>query len=133
MSGPAVAPALLSALRERADAIPAEQVDRVWFFASRPVGDAESALAVLSLLDPADPERRRVILTLHCTSSAERRAAPPVIELREQGSAPADRVEGVVQGVLRRLRDATEVPHVVEIRASPDRWAAVLGDHVGTG
>lgn len=126
MSAATAPAALLAALRERAADLPAERVDRVWFFAPRAVGATESALAVLSVCDAAEPLTRRSILTLQCVTTVVRGRAQHATVLVEQGSAPAERVEDVLRGVLRRLGDTPEDPHLEEVRGSAERWAALL-------
>lgn len=111
-------------------ALPPERVDTVWLFPTRTLGERESALAVLSLFDD-DPARRR-ILTLQVErlpAPARRQPRPRVDTLAEQGSCPRERVERVLDGVLRRLGAAAAeaTPRVEAIAGDPARWAALLG------
>jgi hypothetical protein len=120
-------PALLAALRERGDTLPARRVERLWLFGPRPIGAAESSLAVLSLFDDNDAPQRRRIFTLHCTATIERGRLRWSAELVEQGSVPAERVERMIGGVLARLKDERDVPRSEPIDGDPARWAAVVG------
>jgi hypothetical protein len=128
LTHPPVPAALLSALREQSPPLPAERIDRIWLFPPRQVGAAESSLAVLSLFAEADPAGRREILTLQCTALTERGRTRRTDQWVEQGSAPADRVERVIRGVLHRLRTDSEIPRSEEIRGDPRRWKALLAD-----
>jgi hypothetical protein len=123
-SGPSSS-ALLAALAELSDRIPPQRIDQVWIFPSRPAGPAESSLAVLSLFCPDDP-RRRHILTLHTTLVLERGRPRRTDELVEQGSAPADRVDRLIGGVLQRLKDEREVLRSERIQGDPAAWHALL-------
>jgi hypothetical protein len=118
--------ALLAGLRDHTRDVPVQRIQRVWLFPPRPVGSAESSLAVLSLTDLDDPAARRVVLTLHCTATVVRGRLQRTDRLVEQGSVPAERVDGVIRGVLQRLRDDTEVPRSEEILGLAERWEALL-------
>jgi hypothetical protein len=128
VSAAAVSPSLLAALRERTGTLPAAHVDRVWLFAPRQVGPAESSLAVLSLFHLPGPDDRRRILTLHCTATVERGRVRRSEELVEQGSVPDDRVDRMIQGVLHRLRDERDVLRSEHIGGDAGRWAALVGE-----
>jgi hypothetical protein len=132
VSGGAVSAALLAALREREGALPVERIDQVWLFPPRQVGTADSSLAVLSLFAVRDPIGRREILTLHCTApQPQNRRVPLEIRLVEQGSAPVERLEPLIHGVLQRLRDAPQVPRSVQISGSRERWEKLLAEGAG--
>lgn len=118
--------ALFAALREHTRDIPVERIERIWLFPPRPVGGAESSLAVLSLTDEADPAARRVVLTLHCTATVVRGRLQRTDRLVEQGSVPAERVDAVIRGVVQRLCDDTEAPRSEEILGLAQRWDALL-------
>jgi hypothetical protein len=128
VSTAAPSPSLLSALRDRSGTLPATRVDRVWLFAPRQVGTAESSLAVLSLFDEAEPAGRRQIVTLHCAATTERGRVRRAEALVEQGSVPADRVDRMIQGVLHRLRDEREAPRSERIGGDRARWEAMVGE-----
>lgn len=129
-----VNPALAAALTAAAERIPPEQIDGVWLFPARQLGARESGLAVLSVFAEGDDTRRtRTIHTLHYVLEPPAPKARPVRtdELEEQGTVPLDRVDRIIEGVLRRL-DVPETPDVRETGGDADAWAALLAELGGT-
>ncbi len=122
-------PALAGALAAAAERIPPERVDAVWLFPARQLGARESGVAVLSVFADGDEGRRtRTIHTVHYV--AEPRAGGKVArtdEVDEQGTVPLDRVERIIEGVLRRL-DVPETPDVRETGGDAARWAELLAE-----
>lgn len=126
-------PALAAALGAAAERIPPERVDAVWLFPARQLGARESGLAVLSVYADGDEARRtRTIHTLHYVMEPPAPRARPVRtdELREQGTVPLDRVDRIIEGVLRRL-DVPETPDVRETAGDATRWEALLAELAG--
>jgi hypothetical protein len=108
-------------------------VDAVWLFPARQLGAKESGLAVLSVFAQGDEARRtRTIHTLHYVMEPPAPRARPVRrdELAEQGTVPLDRVDRIIEGVLRRL-DVPETPDVRETAGNADAWAALLAELAG--
>lgn len=125
-----VNPALAAALAAAAERIPPERVDAVWLFPARQLGARESGLAVLSVFVEDDERRRtRTIYTLHYVLEPPAPKARPVRvdELEEQGTVPLDRIDRIIEGVLRRL-DVPETPEVRETGGDPGAWAALLAE-----
>lgn len=125
---------LVAALAAVAERISPDRVDEVWLFPPRPVGEKESGLAVLTVF-PAEGERadRRVLFTLRYEAEAEKtpKGKPTGRVLRtdlleEQGVAPADRLDRIVDGVVRRLGGAGDAPEVRPIGGDVARWEALL-------
>lgn len=110
--------------------MPPETVDAVWLFPARQLGARESGLAVLSVFAQGDQARRtRTIHTLHYVMEPPAPRARPVRrdELEEQGTVPLDRVDRIIEGVLRRL-DVPETPDVRETAGDPEAWRALLAE-----
>ncbi|HYR06903.1 MAG TPA: hypothetical protein VEQ60_04025 [Longimicrobium sp.] len=123
-------PALAAALAAAAERIPPERVDAVWLFPARQLGARESGLAVLSVFAEGDERRRtRTIYTLHYLVEPPAPRAKPVRtdELEEQGTVPLDRIDRIIEGVLRRL-DVPETPDVRETGGDADAWAELLAE-----
>lgn len=123
-----------AALAAAAERIPPATVDEVWLFPPRPSGEKESGLAVLSVL-PGEGERpdRRGLFTLRYDAEPERtpKGKPTGRMLRadtleEQGVAPADRLDRIVDGVVRRLGGAGDAPRVRQVGGDEARWAELL-------
>lgn len=128
-----VNPALAAALGAIAERIPPERVDAVWLFSARQLGARESGLAVLSVFAEGDDSRRtRTIHTLHYVLEPPAPKARPVRtdELEEQGTVPLDRIDRIIEGVLRRL-DVPETPDVRETEGDAGRWAELLAELSG--
>lgn len=105
-------------------------MDAVWLFPARQLGARESGLAVLSIFPEGDEGRRtRTIHTLHYVLEPPAPRARPVRtdELEEQGTVPLDRVDRIIEGVLRRL-DVPETPDVREVEGDAGRWSELLAE-----
>jgi CRISPR/Cas system-associated protein Cas5 (RAMP superfamily) len=119
-------PVLLGAI---ADHIPVTAIDEVWIFPPHRVGRAESVVAVVSAFE--DGADRRRIFTARCTVVREPKGPGTVQrEVAEEGSAPAERLGRLIEGVLRRLGDElpTAPPRQVRVGGDAARWEAVLGE-----
>lgn len=113
-------------------AVPPETVDAVWLFPPRRLGARESGLAVISAY--AEDRRARTIHTVHYVLEPPAPRAKPVRtdEVAEQGTVPADRVDRIIEGVLRRL-DHPETPEVREVAGDAGAWGAILASLAGQG
>ncbi len=127
---------LAAALAAAAERIPPARVDEVWTFPPRPVGEKESGLAVLAVF-PGEGERpdRRALFTLRYEAEPERgpKGKPTgrmlrTDQLEEQGVAPADRLDRIVDGVVRRTGGVGDAPRVHPIGGDAARWEALLRD-----
>jgi GNAT superfamily N-acetyltransferase len=128
-----VNPALAAALGAIAERIPPERVDAVWLFPARQLGARESGLAVLSVFAEDDERRRtRTIHTLHYVLEPPAPKTKPMRtdELEEQGTVPLDRIDRIIEGVLRRL-DVPETPDVRETGGDAGKWAELLAELSG--
>jgi hypothetical protein len=124
-----LSPHLAAALAEAGRRLPPERIDRVWLFAPRPLGERESGLAVLSV-HPAGPAEagRRQVFTLRYEAVTERGKTRRTDALAEQAVAPAERLERVIEGVLRRLGTDTEVPLLRVVEGDRGKWAELLAE-----
>lgn len=124
-----VNPTLAAALGAIAQRLPPERVDAVWLFSARQLGARESGLAVVSTFAEGDEARRtRTIHTLHYVSDPQPRGAPVrTDELVEQGTVPLERIDRIIEGVLRRL-DVPETPDVREVAGDANRWTGLLAE-----
>ena len=128
-----VNPALAAALGTIAERIPPERVDAVGLVPTRQRGPRESGLAVLSVfVEGDDSKRTRTIHTLHYVLEPPAPKSRPVRtdELEEQGTVPLDRIDRIIEGVLRRL-DVPETPDVRETGGDAGAWAALLAELSG--
>jgi hypothetical protein len=124
----AVNPHLAAALAAFARAVPPERIAEAWIFPARQLGPRESGLAVLAVYADGDEARgTRTIYTVNYVLEPPAPRARPVRtdEVAEQGTVPVDRVERIIEGVLRRL-DEPETPDVREIGGDEGRWAELL-------
>jgi hypothetical protein len=118
---------LADLLDELGRRVPPSSCDEIWIFPPRRAGSAESTLLVLSALQPAD--RRRLVFTLQRVVRTLPGQNRPCVEttFARQGIAPADRLDRLVAGVLRRLGEPdAATPRHVRIGGREDRWQALL-------
>lgn len=126
MTEPARPDPLRHILEQLPQRIPVEQIDRLWIFPVRTLGVRESGLVVLSTLPGGEDDGPRRVLTLRYEIDTRKKDATPSAELAEQGSAPADLIQRVIEGVIRRLGDEAGEPVLREIAGDAERWAAML-------
>lgn len=112
------------ALAAFAERVPPERIERVWLFPPRKVGERDSALAVFTLLPEVG--ERRPILTLRYEVARGGGKAMRTDVVQEQGSAPAERVQRVIEGVVRRLGGETALPDAVAVEGLRERWNELL-------
>jgi hypothetical protein len=125
-----LSPHLAAALAAAAATLPPERIDRVWTFPARQAGEKETGLAVLATYRDGDAaSERRAVWTLGYEAEALKGGKSRRTDaLTEQATAPAARVERVIEGVLRRLGTEAEVPRVYPVEGSPARWAELLAE-----
>lgn len=112
-----------------AAAVPPESIDQLWIFPPRTAGKMRSLVAVIAAFESDEPERRRVITAHRVTKSDEKGRVQTVDSVEEQATAPVDRVERVVDGVLRRLAEETvDAPRHVALAGDPEAWTSLLDD-----
>jgi len=113
----------LEALNHVGSRLAADVLDTVWLFPAYTRGKVESVLVLVSAYH-SDPRRRRII-TVHRTAGPE---MEPVVRLLEHGVAPMERVNPLVDGVLRRLPEelAVDPPRRCVVGGEVGRWQALL-------
>jgi hypothetical protein len=120
-------PALGAALAALGGAVDPARVDQLWLFPPRQAGTRETGLAVLVLLAAEGGEGRRDLWTLRYEAETGRGGRTTRSDLlEEQGSVPLERVERLVEGVLRRLDDAAGAPLLRDTGCDPAAWRALL-------
>lgn len=122
-------PHLGAALARVAALFPAARLAQAWIFPPRRVAAKESGLAVLvvSAEDPAD--NRRTIWTLRYELEAGKGGKVDRTDhLDEQGTVPPDRVDRIVEGVVRRLEGEGGAPDVRELDGDAEAWRALLAE-----
>ncbi len=117
---------MAGALAGIAELLPAARIDRVWLFPPRMVGGRESGLAVLSAQPENNADDRREVYTLVYEIVGDGGAARREDILEEQATAPAELLDRVIAGVLRRLGTEQAAPELRDIGGDPARWQALL-------
>jgi len=124
---------LAAALAAAAEQTPPEQVDQVWVFPPRNAGTKESGLAVLALF--AEPDARgprRTLHTLRYEAEALRGGKTRRADSRqEEGTVPADRLDRIVDGMVRRLGGGMETPEVREVGGDAAKWDRLVAELAG--
>lgn len=131
MSDDTTTPALLRVVESLPEQIHPERMDRIWVFPPRMLGEAESGLLVLSLLEAGEGEQqadRREVVTVHYEWRAGGKEGTTELEIVSRGWAPAERVQGVIDGVLRRLGEGDEDPRTAAIEGDYERWNRFAAD-----
>lgn len=127
-------PHLAAALAAAGEHTPPEQVDQVWIFPPRTVAARESGLAVLALF--AEPDARgprRTLHTLRYEAESLRGGKTRRVDSRqEEGTVPADRLNRIVDGMVRRLGGGMETPEVRDVSGDGAKWARLLAELAGT-
>lgn len=109
------------------DRLDITRVDRVWLFAPRDLNGRESGLLVISLfLDDGSAKGARELATIRYEAEGAGKALRVTDHFTSQGSAPADRIPRLIEGVLDRLGDQREEAVVEEIGGDPERWSDLL-------
>jgi len=118
--------ALLERLAVR---VPPAVIDTLWLFPTRRASGVESTVAIISAFDPDDSERRKVGAARWLVMRDRRGAASITEDMHEYATAPADALQRVVDGVMRRLGDdAREPPRLVELGGETRAWDELLRD-----
>lgn len=119
-------PALLERL---AATVPVESMDEVWIFPTRRMPGFESTVVVLSLFTDDADDRRRVV-TAHFKAVRNKRGEATVETiLSDHAVAPPDRLERIIDGVLRRLGDDSVLatpPRSAQLRGKAERWTVLV-------
>jgi hypothetical protein len=119
-------PNLGAALAAVVGIIPPARVEQVWVFPPRQVGAKETGLAVIVAV-PLDEEGRRAIHTLRYEAITEKGKTVRHDRLEEQGTVPPDRVDRIIEGVVRRLEGADPAPpDIRDTGRDPAAWRALL-------
>lgn len=130
MTGAAPSEALRQLLATLPDRLPLHRLDRLWLFPPREVAGRETGLVVISLLPEDEPGGPRSVLTLRYDvrgTGTKRKVSDTLVE---QGTAPAELISRIIDGVRQRLADDAADPAVHEIAGDPVRWtelASTLG------
>ena len=118
---------LLALLVSLASRVSTHALDELWIFPPKSNSRSESALVVVSAFHD-DADRRR-ILTARYTATRQPNNQFAVEEsLVEHAVAPVDRIERIIEGVVRRLDDdlANLAPVPSRIRGETANWTALL-------
>lgn len=121
---------LIQGIPER---FPPERIDRLWLFPPHHARSREMGFVVLSLIPTpgeAANTARRVLVTIRYEAEATRNGVRREDRIVEEGTAPPERIEKVIAGVLARCGADELDPLIEEIAGQPERWAE-LTDRLG--
>ncbi|MDX1673468.1 MAG: hypothetical protein R3314_01605 [Longimicrobiales bacterium] len=115
---------LFALLRDLAEEITVERIDRVWVFPPRRIEAGETAVVVVAAFPVADDDRRRVYAA-HYTALDDAEEHRLVVD--EYGTAPSDRVGRLVEEVVERIKEGpADAPRSARIEGEESRWDATL-------
>ncbi len=106
---------------------PPERIDCLWLFPPHVVKARESGFIVITLLPETEPSHHRTLLTVRYESEPIKGRVRREERVSEEGSAPPDRIERVIAGVMARSGADAGEPILEEIRGDPTRWEEFLG------
>jgi len=114
-------------LQRLASAVAVESIDALWILPTRRSAGIESTVIILSVLDPHDPLRRRVGAVRWLVTRDRKGQATVEEQMNEYALAPADALQRIVEGVMRRLGDsAIEPPQPRIVGGDPALWSELL-------
>ncbi|MEX0912102.1 MAG: hypothetical protein WD737_13415 [Gemmatimonadota bacterium] len=113
------------------DRFPLARIDRVWIFSPHSGKTRETGLFVVSLLpEDAETGKQRTLFTLRYQADVVKGNLQRTDAVSEEGRAPPERIERVIEGVIARSAEEATDPVVAEIDGQEDNWAALL-DRLG--
>jgi hypothetical protein len=114
-------------LQRLASTVPVDSIDALWILPTRRSTGIESTVVILSVFDSVDPLRRRVGAVRWLVTRDRKGRATVEEQMNEYASAPADALQRIVEGVMRRLGDNSVEPAQPRIIAGDAReWSALL-------
>ena len=118
---------LLALLVSLAARVSTHALDELWIFPPKQSTRQESALVVISAFHD-DADRRRVMTARYKATKQPNGQFVVEESLVEHAVAPVDRIERIIEGVIRRLDDdlAQLQPVPSQIRGETERWTALL-------
>jgi hypothetical protein len=129
MSHSDLTPSQRELLRILPERFPPERIDRLWLFPAHLGKDRESGFLVLALLPQlgtATAHHHRTLVTVRYEVADVKGRPQWQDRVTEEGSAPPDRIDRIIAGVLVRSgADAVE-PLVEVLAGSRGRWLAFL-------
>ncbi|MEX2583987.1 MAG: hypothetical protein WD766_11970 [Gemmatimonadota bacterium] len=115
---------LLGSLPER---FAIERVDRIWIFSAHQGKLRETGLFVISLLpEPEQQTSQRTLFTLRYHTDTIKGVLQRTESLSEEGRAPPERIDRVIEGVLARAGEDLSEQLVVPIEGEVGRWDELL-------
>jgi hypothetical protein len=121
-------PNLAAALAAVVERIPVDQVDQVWVFPPHARGAKESGLAVLAVYAADAADARRTLYTVRYEAEALKAGLQRADLVQEEGTVPRDRLDRLVDGIVRRLGGGLETPEIREVSGDPEAWASLLAE-----
>ena len=118
-------PDLQASLAHVTGRVPPAEVDQVWIFPRRKRGRRASGLCVIVAYGDAARSDARRVFTLRYDVEPGRRGAERNVSLVEEGSAPAERITRIIEGVARRAEE-DGVPVRIDVRGSEAAWQTLV-------
>jgi hypothetical protein len=120
-----VSDALRKLLADLPVTIPVEQIDRIWLFEPREKDGRESGLVVVARFSGGRDQGRQVI-TIRYETRQEKTGVTRSDTITDEGTVPAERLNRLIDGVLRRIGDDAPDPITEKIEGSSEKWAGLL-------
>jgi hypothetical protein len=131
MSETDLTPSQQAILRRLPETFPPDRIDRLWIFPPHVAAGRESGFVVISLLEsePDDPERamtHRTLFTYRYETHPVKGGTRRDERVTEEGSAPVERIDRVIAGVLARSAANAVEPIAEALGGDESRWSAFL-------
>jgi hypothetical protein len=120
---PGVPGAVARALRRLDAEVGAAAVDRLWIFPPFRTGRRETGVVAAGCFGEGD---RRTLVTLAYRAEETGRGVSFESRFEEEGEAPAERLPGIMEGVVRRLDESAGDPRTVELGGDAERFLVIL-------
>ena len=124
-TGPGVPTAIPRALDVVKENVGVSALDRLWIFPPFVRGRKESGLLTMSVRGEEGPHR---LLLLSYSAEETGRGVTFDCHLSEEGAAPRDRFQRLMDGVVRRSGEGHTDPRVIEINGDEEALASLIGE-----
>ena len=122
-----LSPAQIQLIRSLPERFGIERIRRVWIFAAHQGKSRETGLLVVSLLaDEAGTKGLQALVTLRYTAEVVKGTLKIDDSTTEEGWAPPERIDRVIEGVLARGGEEAGEPYEARIDGDEERWSELL-------
>lgn len=120
-------PAQATLIRSLPERFGLERIRRIWIFGPHQGKSRESGLIVVSLLaEESGAKGLLALVTLRYRAEVVKGELKIEDSTAQEGWAPPERIDRVIEGVLARGGEEAGEPHEAQVDGDEDRWSALL-------